>query len=246
MSKSFKKDLQKQLFLESMSLICEPGWEVLKEKELIAFKAPVVVPFMNFVYGTVSLGAHQKIKDFYEKKPFFWLLSEDQKEQLLLEWGFAGPDLTFEMGLDLANYRYPGIRADLEVREVHSAEDHLQWMHVAAEWLKIDPLFVEQFFSPWIKTGKYTPYLGLCEGKPAATSLVYCGHLGAALYCLGTLPAFRNRGLGSAVTHACLKKAKEKKLDQAVLYGSEMGRSMYEKIGFQLMQTIREYASASL
>ena len=234
--------LQKELFLESMSLIHEPGWEVLKEADLIAFKASVAVPFMNFVYGNVTLARYEKVKAFYEKKPFFWLLSETQEEQLLLDWGFTGPDLTFEMGLNLDDYYPPGDHKALEVREVRSKEDHLEWINVAAGWLNIDPAFVDQFFTPWIKTGKYIPYLGFYEGEPAATSLAYLGNLGASLYCLGTLPSFRNRGLGTAVTHACLKAAKDKNIDQAVLYGSKMGQTMYKKIGFKLMQTIREYS----
>ncbi|HNA62509.1 MAG TPA: GNAT family N-acetyltransferase, partial [Rhabdochlamydiaceae bacterium] len=152
------------------------------------------------------------------------------------------PDLTFEMGLNLANYHHHGDHEALEVREVLSQEDRLQWVNVAAGWLNIDPAFVDQFFTPWIKTGKYIPYLGFYEGKPAATSLAYLGNLGASLYCLGTLPSFRNRGLGTAVTHACLKAAKDKNIAQAVLYGSKMGQPMYKKIGFKLMQTIREYS----
>ena len=244
MSNPIQTGLQKELFLESMSLIHEPGWEVLKEGDLVAFKASVAVPFMNFVYGNVTLDRYKKVKEFYHKKPFFWLLSETQEEQLLLDWGFTGPDLTFEMGLNLADYHYHNAHEALEVREAHSPEDHLQWINVAAGWLNIDPSLVDQFFTPWIKTGKYIPYMGLYEGQPAATSLAYLGNLGASLYCLGTLPAFRNRGLGTAVTHACLKAAKDKNIAQAVLYGSKMGQPMYKKIGFKLTQTIREYSCA--
>lgn len=236
---------QKELFLESMRLIHEPSWECLEEDNLIAFKTSGAVPFMNFVYGDVTLDRHEKIKAFYQGRPFFWLLAEDQKEQLLRNWGFTGPDLTFEMGLNLAGYQYASTRGAIEVREALSSEDYLEWINVASGWLNIDPVAVDQFFTPWIKTGKYIPYLGLCEGTPAATSLVYLGNLGASLYCLGTLPAFRNRGLGTAVTHACLKAAQNKNIGQAVLYGSKMGQSMYQKIGFKLMQTIREYSSPS-
>lgn len=235
--------LQKELFLESMNLMHEPGWDVFQEDDLIAFKSPVP-PFMDFVYGNVTLDRYKKIKVFYQKKPFFWLLSETQEEQLLLDWGFTGPDLTYEMGLNLADYHHPGTHEMLEVREVSSPEDHLQWISVAAGWLNMDPSFVDQFFTAWIKTGKYIPYLGFYEGKPAATSLAYLGNLGASLYCLGTLPAFRNRGLGTAVTHACLKVAKDKNIGQVVLYGSKLGQPMYKKIGFKLMQTIREYSCA--
>lgn len=236
--------LQKELFLESMHLIQEPGWEFIEEGDLIAFKTSVAVPFMNFVYGNVTLDRYKKIKAFYAKKPFFWMLSETQEEKLLLDLGFTGPDLTFEMGMNLADYHYHPANEAIEVREALSPEVYSQWINVAAGWLNIDPLFVDQFFTPWVRTGKYIPYLGFYEGVPAATSLPYLGNLGASLYCLGTLPTFRNRGLGMAVTHACLKAAKDKDIGQVVLYGSKMGRPMYKKIGFELMQTIREYSCA--
>lgn len=236
--------LQKELFLESMHLIHEPGWEFIEEGDLIAFKASVTVPFMNFVYGTVTLDRYKKVKAFYETKPFFWMLSETQEEKLLLDLRFTGPDLTFEMGMNLTDYHDHPANEAIEVRKAFSPEDYAQWINVAAGWLNIDPLCVNEFFTPWVRTGKYIPYLGLYEGVPAATSLAYLGNLGASLYCLGTLSAFRNRGLGTAVTHACLKAAKDKNIDQVVLYGSKMGRTMYKKIGFELMQTIREYSCA--
>lgn len=235
-----KGGLQKALFLESMHLMHLPGWELLEEGDVLAFKSPIP-PFMDFAYGTPTAEAFQKLKEFYQQKPYFWLLTEDQNEQPLLEKGFTGPSLTFEMELDLAEYR--PIPPTQDVLQVRSPEDHLQWIQVASQWLKIDLSRVDQFFTPWIQTGRYIPFLGFCKGQPAATSLLYCGQGGAALYALGTVPTFRNRGLGTAVTHACLQTAKDSKIARAVLYGSELGKSLYGKLGFQIVQTLREYAS---
>ena len=160
-------DLQKELFLESMHLIHEPGWEVLQEGGLTAFKAQVTLPFMNFVYGTPTPEAYKKVKAFYQKQPFFWLLSPNQEEQPLLDWGFTGPDQTFQMELNLSEYQQPTTPSKFEVGEASSTQDHSIWIHVAAEWLKADPSFVDEFFTPWIKTGKYTFYLGFSDTQPA-------------------------------------------------------------------------------
>ncbi len=59
--------------------------------------------------------------------------------------------------------------------------------------------------------------------------LPYLGNLGASLYYVGRLPKCRNQGLGSTVTHAYLKAAKDKNIAQSVLYRSKMGQSMYKK-----------------
>ncbi|MBM3198534.1 MAG: GNAT family N-acetyltransferase [Chlamydiae bacterium] len=236
--------LQKELFLESMSFIHRPGWEVLQEEGLLAFKAATSVPFMNFVYGNFSQDRYRKVKAFYQEKAFFWMLAEDAEEQDLLRQGFVGPDPTFEMEISLLTYRHLAVQGPLEVRKVGSSDEYAWWLNTAALWLALDVAQIDEFFTPWIETGRFIPFLGLYEERPAATSLAYLGHLGASLYCLGTLPEFRRLGLGTAMTNACLQIAQNSGLHRAVLHGSRMGLPMYEKVGFQLMRTWREYAYA--
>ena len=84
--------------------------------------------------------------------------------------------------------------------------------------------------------------MGCIEGKAVATSLVGFSDCGAALYCIGTLPDYRGRGIGTAVTCACLEAAKLNHMPCAVLYGSEMGKPMYEKLGFRPAQVLHEYS----
>ena len=69
-----------------------------------------------------------------------------------------------------------------------------------------------------------------------------CSNSGAAIYCIGTLPAFRRQGLGIAVTQASLETAIEQKMPYAVLHGSNMGKLLYEKLGFRVVQIIHEYS----
>ena len=87
------------------------------------------------------------------------------------------------------------------------------------------------------------PYIAFFNGEPAATSLLYLGEGEASLWAIGTRPDFRRQGLGTAVTRACLQEAKKNGYDWAVLSASEMGRPMYEKIGFQFQQVIHDYSS---
>jgi len=53
---------------------------------------------------------------------------------------------------------------------------------------------------------------------------------------LGTIPAYRKRGLGFAVSRHALVEAKKNGYKTALLFASVMGKPLYEKIGF------REYA----
>lgn len=102
---------------------------------------------------------------------------------------------------------------------------------------------IEDFFTPWINECGNIPYLALLNGEPAATSLLYCDSLdNAAIYSLGTRPAFRCQGIGGSITHACLQAAKSKNVSKVALYASTMGKPLYEKIGFRHVQDLYIYS----
>lgn len=236
------KNLQKTLLLEGMKLLDQSSWEILEESGIIAFKAPIEVPLIDFVYGEITLKAFEKVKNFYSVKPFLWLLSQNQDSKSIMKWGFKKVGETFEMELNLNDYISFRCSSDIKIQQAFSQDIFHKWLLVASEWLEMDVSLLEQFFTPWINTGKCIPFLGLWKEEPAATAIVYCGEKGAALYCIGTRTSFRCRGLGTAMTHACLEAAKSKNITRAVLYSSQMGKKVYDRIGFKLEQVISEYS----
>lgn len=58
-----------------------------------------------------------------------------------------------------------------------------------------------------------------------------------SLHWISTLPEFRKQGFGSIITSKALLDAKVNGFTEAVLLSSALGKSVYEKLGFQ------EYAS---
>ena len=242
MQNTLENDLQKQLFFDGMRALSLPDWEILDENGLLAFKSPCKVPFMDFMYASVTQENFEKAKRFYLTKPFMWLLYTDLKAPLLSQWGFKGPEINCEMILSLAEYIPVATPSTIEIRRVTTQEDYKNWISTAADWLAQDVALVDEFFGPWIKKGISIPYLALLNREPAATSLLYCGSHDAAIYCLGTRQKFRRQGLGCAVTHACLLEAKNRNLSKATLYASLQGMRLYEKIGFKSIQTLYEYA----
>ena len=87
MSNPIQTGLQKELFLESMSLIHEPGWEVLKEADLIAFKASVAVPFMNFCLWKRHPSSIQESKRVLSQKAVFLAALRDPRRTALARLG---------------------------------------------------------------------------------------------------------------------------------------------------------------
>lgn len=78
---------------------------------------------------------------------------------------------------------------------------------------------------------RYTGYLG---GKPVAvSSLVMAGGL-AGIYAVATLPEARKRGIGAAMTLHATSEGKAKGADITVLQATDMGRPIYERIGFRV------------
>jgi GNAT superfamily N-acetyltransferase len=76
-------------------------------------------------------------------------------------------------------------------------------------------------------------FLGRLDGEPVATaSLLPAGGI-AGVYDVSTVPEARRRGIGTAMTLATLRAARDLGYQLAFLQPSAMGRPLYERIGFR-------------
>ncbi len=85
-------------------------------------------------------------------------------------------------------------------------------------------------------------YLALVDGKPAATSTVFYAAGAAGIYDVATLPEWRGRGLGAAVTLQPLLEARSQGYRVGVLQSSEMGYKIYQRLGFREVCKMSHYA----
>jgi hypothetical protein len=76
-------------------------------------------------------------------------------------------------------------------------------------------------------------YLGFYEDVACAASIIIYHKDIVTLHMIGTLPEYRSKGLGYAVTHKPLVDAALNGINQAVLMASSMGQSLYKKMGFE-------------
>ncbi len=71
------------------------------------------------------------------------------------------------------------------------------------------------------------------DGKPVGTSIAIRTGDVAGVYGVGTQPEARGRGVGTATTWAAVAAASEWGCDTVVLQASQMGLSLYERMGFR-------------
>jgi GNAT superfamily N-acetyltransferase len=77
-------------------------------------------------------------------------------------------------------------------------------------------------------------YLGRLNGQPVATNMLFNGAGVASVYAVATVPSARGQGIGAAITLKPLLEAREMGYRYAVLFSTEMGVPVYERIGFKL------------
>ncbi|PKB82944.1 MAG: hypothetical protein BZY88_03390 [SAR202 cluster bacterium Io17-Chloro-G9] len=76
-------------------------------------------------------------------------------------------------------------------------------------------------------------YIGAQDDTAVSTSALFLGAGVAGIHGVTTLPEFRGRGIGQAMTHKPLLDARSRGYRVGVLYSSEMAVNIYRRLGFQ-------------
>jgi ribosomal protein S18 acetylase RimI-like enzyme len=76
-------------------------------------------------------------------------------------------------------------------------------------------------------------YVGYLHGQPVATNMLFNGGGVASVYAVATVPSARGLGIGAAITIEPLLQAQELGYHYGVLFSTEMGFRVYERIGFR-------------
>ena len=189
----------------------------------------------RFAPGTVERRAHEVVAPYFDRGlPFMWWATPS---------GHAVELEPVLAGLGLQREPTPGMYRSLEdpvdariprgvtIEEV--GDDDLVTTMLAGfgmpDFLR-EPLLGFSTALPPEQVGNLVATLG---GKAIACGTVWQTATTAGLYNIATLDGFRGRGIGYAVTAGLLNLARQRGATHAVLHSSQMGRPVFERLGFE-------------
>lgn len=138
---------------------------------------------------------------------------------------------------------------DIEIVKVDDVEKLKTWGKTAGECfgafgkmlIDMENLFVKLDL---MADNNIFYYLALKNGMPVATCCLFKDGGTGGLYWVGTLPEARGEGIATALVVHVLKEAISMGCSVSILQASDMGKGVYEKIGFKEYCTIDIYRNA--
>ncbi|MEZ4865585.1 MAG: GNAT family N-acetyltransferase [Caldilineaceae bacterium] len=125
---------------------------------------------------------------------------------------------------------------EIQIEHVTTLEQLRVWTRTFIKGFQIPPSMENALFALVSDLDLDWPnrnYIGYLHGEPVATSNVFLGAGVAGIQYVSTCEAARGRGIGAAMTIAPLHDAMHIGYKIGTLQSSEMGQSVYKRIGFE-------------
>jgi GNAT superfamily N-acetyltransferase len=183
-----------------------------------------------------------------QRKAFIWWLYPGLERS---DWGRQLEACGLRFSADL-----PGMAMDLaalpekvaaplglQFRRVEDAETMAIYIKTFIPGYGLPPEFGAPLYDLMLATlhGAMTSYLATIDDQPVATASVGLDAGVAGIYNIATLPAWRGKGIGAAITLYALLQARSRGYRAGVLQSSEMGYKVYQRLGFKEYCRIPQY-----
>ena len=150
---------------------------------------------------------------------------------------YGGDDIGMAADLSALPERVPAPEG-FAVERVRDEEGLAAWVETLGSGFGEGPVEAEWVGSAYRRLGfgddgPLRHYLGRLDGEPVATSTLFFEAGVAGVYFVSTVDRARRRGIGAAVTLAPLLEAVALGYQVGVLGSSEMGFSVYRRLGFE-------------
>lgn len=133
----------------------------------------------------------------------------------------------------------PGTFDVRPVQDTPTLHDHVEVVASAFGWRPDLPAQV--FTARLAADPAWRGFVGYAEDHPVASSQLFVHQGIAGIYYVATLPGFRRRGFGEAVTAHAIAVGRSLGCTAATLQASPMGLPIYERMGFQRVSHYHQY-----
>ena len=125
------------------------------------------------------------------------------------------------------------------IKEIENEAELYDFKKVFVETYEIPAWAGQAWVDATLKIGigktRWRMFVGYLNGEPVATNMLFNGGGVASVYAVATLPSAQGKGIGAAITLKPLLDARDKDgYVYAVLFSSEMGVKIYQRIGFRM------------
>ncbi len=212
-----------------------------------ALKSGVENPYFNFlVLKESSDSSFEKAKNFFDSLPFectFNSRDKDLIDKCVNSEFIFGEDITgFVLDFEDFNDEFAPHK-DIVIQRVNSDSLIKNWNNVVALCFGLSKNYVKSFFYPLYASGhpQFNFSLGFLNGLPATASLIFVNPPVSSIFCLATLPRFRNKGITSSLLQEELSLARMKKALTCTVQASFLGKTIYKKLGFKKEKELATY-----
>ncbi len=158
----------------------------------------------------------------------------------LEKYGFSNVYHQAGMAVDLKDLEKKQItQNNLIIQRVESEESLIYWANIVSEVFNLKVDFAHLKFINAQKEAHF--YIGIFKEEPISTLLLYLSSGVAGLHAVSTLPKYRNRGFGFAISRSALIEAFKRDYYVGVLQASSLGEKIYRKLGFEKYCDIISY-----
>jgi ribosomal protein S18 acetylase RimI-like enzyme len=238
-------------YWESFSMLARScGGAVLESDDVLGIRTGLPVPMLN--HGLITgkpndiEGSLRALIAFFEEVgvPHILRVREGvapDAEKVMEAMGFPYSDTTPGMVMFPIGDP-PPLPDGLRIESVQDVKGLGQFQEAMAEGFSMPLDLAKGLITPAVLgVDGFESYLGFLDGKAVATSGLYYGDGTAGVYNVGTLPDYRRRGLGAAMTWHAVSRGADHGCTVSILQASVMGKPVYERMGFRTVAPYRTF-----
>ena len=206
-------------------------------------------PFANMAFGMYVSDAESRVAAITEQLKkldcpgLFWVgpcTLPANLDEILIQNGWVHLASPPAMVIDLESLEIPQLLEGFQLRRVANEEELSVWHQAIAEGFGMS-IEVARMFA-WNPSEQIRFYTAFLNGDVVGTTALILKNGVAGIYCLSTLPEFRARGIGSALTALPLVEARSEGYHIGTLQSSKMGLPVYLRLGFQEVCKLRMFS----